>query len=49
MCLKISSKGCNNPKTDINVYKVLMHLDDSRILAPFTFHEYELGKVLIDQ
>lgn len=49
MYLKISSKGRNNPKTDINVYKVLMHLDDGRILAPFTFYEYELDKVLIDQ
>ena len=49
MCLKTSSKERNNPKIDINVYKVLMHLDDSRILAPFTFHEYKLDKVLIDQ
>lgn len=49
MCLKTSSKECSNSKTDINVYKVLLHLDDGRILAPFTFHEYELDKVLIDQ
>ena len=49
MCLKTSSKGRNNPKTDINVYKVLLHLDDGRILAPFTFHEYKLDRVLIDQ
>lgn len=48
MCLKTSYRGRNNPKTDITVYKVLIHLDDGRILAPFNRYEYKLDEVLVD-
>lgn len=47
MCLKTSYRGRNNPKTDINCYKVLIHLN-SKILAPFTRYEYKLDETLID-
>lgn len=47
MCLKTSFRGRSNPKTDIHVYKVLIHLN-SKILAPFTHFEYKLDEVLID-
>ena len=47
MCLKTSFRGRNNPKTDINCYKVLIHLN-GKILAPFTRYEYKLDEVLID-
>lgn len=47
MCLKTSFRGRNNPKTDINCYKVLIHLN-GEILAPFTRFEYKLDEVLID-
>lgn len=32
-------------KTDIHVYKVLIHLN-GKILAPFTQHEYKLDEIL---
>lgn len=47
MCLKTSYRGRSNPKTDIHVYKVLIHLN-GKILAPFTRFEYKLDEVLID-
>lgn len=47
MCLKTSFRGQSNPKTDIHVYKVLIHLN-GKILAPFTRFEYKLDEVLID-
>ncbi len=47
MCLKTFSRGRNNPKTDINCYKVLIHLN-GKILAPFTRFEYKLDETLID-
>lgn len=47
MCLKTSFQGRSNPKTDIHVYKVLIHLN-GKILAPFTHFEYKLNEVLID-
>lgn len=47
MCLKTSFRGRSNPKTDIHVYKVLIHLN-GKILAPFTCFEYKLDEVLID-
>lgn len=47
MCLKTSRRGRSNPKTDIHVYKVLIHLG-GKILAPFTRYEYKLDETLID-
>lgn len=47
MCLKTSARGRNNPKTDINCYKVLIHLN-GKILAPFTRYEYRLDEILND-
>ncbi len=47
MCLKTSLRGRNNPKTDIHVYKVLIHLN-GKILAPFTRFEYKLEDILTD-
>lgn len=47
MCLKTSFRGRSNPKTDIHVYKVLIHLN-GKILAPFTRFEYKLDEILID-
>ena len=47
MCLKTSFRGWSNPKTDIHVYKVLIHLN-GKILAPFNRFEYKLDEVLID-
>lgn len=47
MCLKTSYRGRSNPKTDIHVYKVLIHLN-GKILAPFTRHEYKLDEILCD-
>lgn len=47
MCLKTSYRGRSNPKTDIHVYKVLIHLN-GKILAPFTRFEYKLDEILVD-
>lgn len=47
MCLKTSYRGRNNPKTDITVYKVLIH-HNGKILAPFTQYEYRLDEILTD-
>ena len=47
MCLKTAYREKNNPKTDIHVYKVLIH-HNGKILAPFTRFEYRLDEVLTD-
>lgn len=48
MCLVTSYRARRNPKTDINVYKVLIH-HNGKILAPFTLYEYELDKIIEDE
>ncbi|MDE5888575.1 MAG: hypothetical protein K2H20_01000 [Bacilli bacterium] len=47
MCLKTTTRGRNNPKTDIYCYKILIH-HNGKILAPFTQYEYKLNETLCD-